>query len=107
MALVQLSLPVIVIMAFVVFKLNHEQKRWLFKCPIWISSTVFAVGIGHFAGGVMGMYAAFFCDLLLFPLMLLVYKVWKWKEAKNGPREVVPLKILGWSVPEKLTAAVS
>ena len=56
LALLQLSLPVIVILAFIVFKLNHEQKRWLFRIPVWISSTVLSLGIGHLASGVMGFY---------------------------------------------------
>jgi K+ transporter len=81
-ALLQLSLPVIVILGFIVFKLNHEQKRWLFKVPIWISSTILSLGIGHFASGVMGFYGAAFCDLLLFPAMLLVKKLWLKKEKK-------------------------
>ena len=81
-ALLQLSLPVVVILAFMSFKLNHEQKRWLFKIPVWISSTVLSLGIGHLAGGVMGFYAAAFCDLLLFPAMLLVKMAWARKERK-------------------------
>jgi hypothetical protein len=82
MALVQLSLPVVVLLAFIVFKLNHEQKRWLFRLPIWISSTVLSLGIGHLASGVMGFYGAAFCDLLLYPAMLLVKKAWDRKENK-------------------------
>lgn len=76
MALIQLSLPVVVLLAFIVFKLNHEQKRWLFKVPLWISSTVMSLGIGHLASGVMGFYGAAFCDLLLYPALLLVKKIW-------------------------------
>ncbi len=86
MAIIQLVLPVIVIMAFIVFKLNHEQKRWLFKVPILVSSTVLSLLIGHAAGGVMGFYAAAFCDLLLFPLMLLVKKAWQKKDQKMGSK---------------------
>jgi hypothetical protein len=82
MALMQLSLPVVVLLAFIVFKLNHEQKRWLFKVPIWISSTVLSLGIGHLASGVMGFYGAAFCDLLLYPAMLLVKKAWDRKDKK-------------------------
>jgi hypothetical protein len=82
MALIQLALPIVVILAFINFKLNHEQKRWLFKCPIWISSTVMSLGLAHFAGGVMGFYAAAFCDLMLYPAMLLVKRGWTWKEKK-------------------------
>lgn len=80
MALIQLALPVILIMAFVVFKLSHDQKRWLFKIPVWISSTILSLGIGHLASGVMGFYGAAFCDILLFPAMLFVKKAWQWKE---------------------------
>lgn len=82
MALIQLSLPVLVILAFVVFKLNHEQKRWLFRIPVWLSSTIASLSIGHLASGVMGFYGAAFCDLLLFPAMLLVKKAWQKKEEK-------------------------
>jgi hypothetical protein len=82
MALIQLSLPVVVILAFIVFKLNHEQKRLLFKVPVWLSSTVLSLGIGHLASGVMGFYGAAFCDLLLFPSMLLVKKAWNRKDKK-------------------------
>ena len=82
LALLQLSLPVIVILAFIVFKLNHDQKRILFKVPIWISSTVMSIGIGHLASGVMGFYGAAFCDLLLYPAMILVKKAWQMKEDK-------------------------
>lgn len=85
MALVQLSLPVLVIVAAIVFKLNHEQKRWLFKIPVWISSTILSIGIGHLASGVMGFYGAAFCDLLLYPLMLLIKKSWLRKEGKSKP----------------------
>jgi hypothetical protein len=82
MALIQLSLPVIVILAFIVFKLNHQQKTMLFKVPVWISSKVLSLGIGHLASGVMGFYGAAFCDLLLYPAMLLVKKAWNRKEKK-------------------------
>lgn len=82
MALIQLSLPVIVILAFIVFKMNHEQKRWLFRVPVWLSSTALSLGIGHMASGVMGFYGAAFCDLLLFPAMVLVKKAWERKEKK-------------------------
>ncbi len=82
MALLQLSLPVIVILSFVAFKMNHEQKRWLFKAPVLFSSTALSLGIGHLASGVMGFYGAAFCDLLLYPAMLLVKKLWQKKEEK-------------------------
>ena len=82
MLLLQLTLPVVVILAFIVFKLNHEQKRWLFKVPVLVSSTVLSLGIGHLARGVMGFYGAAFCDLLLFPAMLLVKKLWQRREDK-------------------------
>ena len=82
MTLIQLSLPVVVILAFIAFKLSHEQKRWLFKIPIWLSSTVLSLGIGHLARGVMGFYGAAFCDLLLYPAMLLLRKYWQNKEKK-------------------------
>lgn len=87
MALIQLSLPVIVILAFIVFKLNHDQKRWLFKVPVWMSSTVLSIGIGHMASGVMGFYGAAFCDLLLYPAMLLVKKAWERKERKQPQKQ--------------------
>ena len=81
-ALLQLSLPVIVILSFIIFKLNHDQKRWLFKIPVWISSTILSFGIGHLASGVMGFYGAAFADLLLYPAMLVVKRFWKKKDAK-------------------------
>jgi hypothetical protein len=77
-------MPVILLTAFIVFKLNHEHKRLLFKVPIWISSTALSLGIGHLAGGVMGFYAAAFCDLLLYPIMLLVKKRWDSAERKKN-----------------------
>ena len=88
MALIQLSLPVLVIMMFIIFKLKHNQKRWLFKVPVWMSSTVLSLVIGHLASGVMGFYGAAFCDILLFPLMLIVKKAFDAKEAKlqNNPK---------------------
>lgn len=82
MALLQLALPVVVILAFIAFKLNHNQKGYLFKIPLLISSTALSLVIGHMAGGVMGFYAAAFCDLLLYPAMLLLRKLWAWKERK-------------------------
>lgn len=85
-ALLQLCLPVIVILAFIVFKLNHEQKRWLFKAPIWLSSTALSLGIGHMASGVMGFYGAAFCDLLLYPAMVLIKKLWLKKEERNNQK---------------------
>lgn len=87
MALIQLLLPIIVILAFIVFKLKHEQKRLLFKCPIWISSTALSFLIGHMAGGVMGFYAAAFCDLILYPAMLLVHKAWKKIDERKHPEK--------------------
>jgi hypothetical protein len=83
MALAQLTLPVVVILAFVMFKLNHQQKGYLFKVPLLISSTALSLVIGHMAGGVMGFYAAAFCDLLLFPALLLVKKVWAWNDKRK------------------------
>lgn len=82
MAILQLSLPVIVILAFVAFKLSHEHKRWFFKVPILISSTALSFIIGHMASGVMGFYGAAFCDLLLFPALLGLKKIWLWRESK-------------------------
>lgn len=82
MALIQLSLPVVVILAFIVFKLNHRQKGMLFKVPVWMSSTALSLVIGHMASGVMGFYGAAFCDLLLYPAMLLVKKAWTRTEKK-------------------------
>lgn len=82
MALIQLSLPILVILAFVTLKMSHEQKRWFFKVPVWMSSTVLSLGIGHMASGVMGFYGAAFCDILLFPSLLLVRKAWMRKERK-------------------------
>lgn len=82
-ALLQLALPVLVILVFIVFKLNHEQKRWLFKIPVWMSSTAMSFGIGHLAHGVMGIYGAFFADILLFPAMLVVKRVWKWQDERK------------------------
>jgi len=72
----------VVILAFICFKLNHEQKRWLFKLPVLVSSTILSLSIGHLAKGVMGFYGAAFCDLLLYPAMLLVKKAWQRKENK-------------------------
>lgn len=82
MALIQMALPIVVILAFVVFKLNHNQKGLFFKVPVWISSTAISLIVGHAASGVMGFYAAAFSDLLLFPLLLLVKKAWERKDAK-------------------------
>lgn len=82
MALLQLALPVVVILAFIAFKLNHNQKGYLFKVPLLVSSTALSLVIGHMAGGVMGFYAAAFCDLLLYPLMLLMKKLWAWREKR-------------------------
>ena len=82
MGILQLSLPVIVILAFFAFKVNHEWKGKFFKVPLWISSTVLSLGIGHMARGVMGFYGAAFCDLLLYPALLLIKKAWQRKENK-------------------------
>jgi hypothetical protein len=87
MALLQLSMPVVVILAFICFKLNHEHKRWLFKVPVWMSSTGISLVIGHAASGVMAFYGAAFCDLLLFPCMLLVKAMWMRKERKMHPQK--------------------
>lgn len=74
-AFIQLSLPVVVILAYVIFKLNLKQRLMFFKVPVLISSTVLSIGIGHLARGVMGVYGGFFCDLLLWPALLLVKKM--------------------------------
>jgi len=92
MALIQLTLPVILIVGFIVFKLDKRKKAALFKIPVWISSTVLSLFIGHMAPGVMGFYAAAFCDLLLYPSMLLIKKFFNKSQAKEN-REVrsIPL----------------
>jgi hypothetical protein len=82
MAMLQLSLPVVVLLAFVVFKLNHRQKGYFFKVPILISSTGLSLVIGHMASGVMGFYGAAFCDIMLFPALLMIKKLWERKESK-------------------------
>lgn len=88
MALIQLSLPVLLILMFIVFKLKHEQKRLLFKVPLVISSTTLSFLIGHMASGVMGFYGAAFCDLLLYPSMVLVKKAWQHQDKKMQARRL-------------------
>lgn len=85
-ALFQLTLPIIVMISFVAFKLNHKQKGIFFKIPVLISATAMSLLIGHLAPGVMGFYGAAFCDLLLFPALLLVKKLWSKKETKLNPQ---------------------
>lgn len=82
MALFQVLLPTLAIILFIVFKLNHEQKRWLFKIPVLFSSTALSFIIGHAARGVMGFYGAILCDIFLFPAMLLIKKIWTRQENK-------------------------
>jgi hypothetical protein len=82
LAYIQLALPVVVILAFVQWKLNHTHKGWLWKVPLVWSSTALSLAIGHAAGGVMGIYAALFCDLLLYPGMLMLKRLWERKEKK-------------------------
>lgn len=80
-ALLQLSLPVAVIAAFVQWKLPEKGKEWLFKLPVWLTATILAFGIAHAAPGVMGYYAAILCDLMLFPIMTLQKKNFENKKA--------------------------
>lgn len=91
-ALLQLGLPAIAISLFVAFKLNHKQKGFFFKIPVLISSTILAFLIGHAATGVMGFYGAIICDLLLFPVFLLIKKTWERKEAKTNPEFAMALE---------------
>ncbi len=87
MALIQLALPVIVLAAFIAFKLDHKQKGYLFKIPLLVSSTALSLVIGHMAGGVMGFYAAALCDLMLYPIMLLMKKAWNWNEKRKQRKQ--------------------
>lgn len=82
MGLLQLSLPVIVILAFIAFKLKHSQKKVFFKIPLIASSTALSIVIGHMARGVMGFYGAAFCDLLLYPALLAMKKLHQAKEKR-------------------------
>jgi uncharacterized membrane protein len=83
MAILQLTLPVLVILSFIVFKLNHEQKRWFFRIPVLISATALSFTIGKAAGGVMAFYGAALCDIILWPSLLLVKKVWEKQEKRK------------------------
>lgn len=81
-ALVQLAIPLVAILAFLVFKLNHNHKKMLFKIPVLITSTALSLLIGHLAPGVMGFYSAAILDLMLYPFMVLIKKATLRKEQK-------------------------
>lgn len=74
-ALLQLGVPIVVILSFIIFKLNHKQKMMLFKIPVLISATAISLLIGHLAPGVMGFYSAAILDLFLYPCMMLIKKM--------------------------------
>lgn len=82
LAVLQLSLPIVVILTTIQWKLNHSQKGVFFKVPLLASSIALSWTIGRLGAGVMGSYAYFFCELLLYPALLGIKKLWVRKEAK-------------------------
>jgi len=55
----------------------------LFKIPLWISSTVFGLVVGHFLKGVMGPIGALLADVTLMPLLAIVKKHHEWKKNRK------------------------
>lgn len=88
---VGMSLPAFTIAAFVAWKMPPKVKRVFFTIPIWISSTLIAIKIGHSMRGVLGPYSMLICDIVLAP----AFWIMKWfHERKYGP---VPTYKEAWS----------
>ena len=72
---------------FTVFEMPHRIKKTFFKVPVWLSSSVIAMGVGTVGRGVLGPMTGFMTELILFPGLYLAKKHFEWKEKKIEERK--------------------
>lgn len=89
MGLIQFALPSLLLILLIQFKLPSKWKTVLFRVPVWISSTILSLFLGHLAPGVMGFYAAALCDIVLFPVMLFQKRMHERKVKEAAPQKQV------------------
>lgn len=75
-------LPGLAVLLFTVFEMPHNVKKVFFNIPVWISSSVIAIGVGAVGKGVLGPMTGFMTELILFPGLYFAKRHFMWHETR-------------------------